>query len=350
MISFYPGPSRVYSKVTEYIYEAYMDGIMSINHRSQDFMKLYADTRSVLVEKLDVPEDYQVVFVSAATECWEIIAQSLTRESSQHFHNGAFGKKWAEYTDKLTSQVVSTPFDLNEALPVTAVDLTADVLCVTQCETSNGTYVSEATLKQLGDARNTDQLIAVDATSSLGGVDINLRLADVWFASVQKCFGLPAGMAIMILSPDAVRRAEVLADKKHYNSLLWILENASKNQSHHTPNVLDIYLLYRTQLKSKGIAKTDHKLTERLKYWDQFFEDLDYFEWLVENPALRSKTVMALKCPEPEKVKKKARNADFVIGNGYGPWREDTIRIANFPAIKGKEIEGLSKLLRKYFN
>jgi phosphoserine aminotransferase len=53
-----------------------------------------------------------------------------------------------------------------------------------------------------------DALIAVDATSSMAGVELDWQSADIWFASVQKCFGLPAGMAVMVCSPRALQYAE----------------------------------------------------------------------------------------------------------------------------------------------
>ncbi|MEL7002780.1 MAG: aminotransferase class V-fold PLP-dependent enzyme, partial [Bacteroidota bacterium] len=61
----------------KYVKEAYNEGILSANHRSQSFMDLYKKTQDLLRAKLNVPEDYFIFFTSSATECWEIIAQSL---------------------------------------------------------------------------------------------------------------------------------------------------------------------------------------------------------------------------------------------------------------------------------
>ena len=93
MISFYPGPSRVHDEIPEYVKEAYKKGILSINHRSEAFMKLSERTITLLKSKLEIPEDYTVLYTTSATECWEIIAQSVIQKSSFHFFNGAFGKK-----------------------------------------------------------------------------------------------------------------------------------------------------------------------------------------------------------------------------------------------------------------
>jgi phosphoserine aminotransferase len=44
MISFYPGPSRIYDAVPRYVKEAAAEGILSMNHRSDEFMKMSKKT------------------------------------------------------------------------------------------------------------------------------------------------------------------------------------------------------------------------------------------------------------------------------------------------------------------
>src|SRR4028119_2111906 len=95
MTTFYPGPSKVYPQVAGYAAEAVQSGLVSLNHRSTGFMEVIQETVRLLHEKLAIPADYHIAFVSSATECWEIVAQSLTAETSLHPFSGAFGKKWA---------------------------------------------------------------------------------------------------------------------------------------------------------------------------------------------------------------------------------------------------------------
>src|ERR1700749_4185545 len=101
MISFYPGPSKIYPEVADYLQDAVRDGVLSINHRSPEFAEISKNAILYLKEKLNIPEDYTVLYTSSATECWEIIAQSLIKRGSYHIYNGAFGEKWYKYTSKL---------------------------------------------------------------------------------------------------------------------------------------------------------------------------------------------------------------------------------------------------------
>ena len=342
--NFYPGPSRVYSSITEHFYAAYMEGILSINHRSEAFMDLMSNTKKVLKERQGIPESYEIVFTSSATECWEIIAQSITIEKSFHLYNGDFGRKWHKYAESLTS-TGQLMFDLADEIPTGSVD--ADVVCVTQNETSNATQVSMDRLRQLRGS-NSSAILAVDATSSLGGIELDFPLADVWFCSVQKCLGLPAGMGMMVLSPKAVERAEQIGENKHYNSLLRILENAEKNQTSYTPNVLDIYLLNKTQTHSKGINHLSNKILDRYQSYLEFFNQSATFNLLVPNEKVRSHTVLAIETSDPASIQAKAYEKNIILGNGYGDWKSSTYRIANFPAIKSREIDRLMSFLGQF--
>ncbi|MEM9328793.1 MAG: aminotransferase class V-fold PLP-dependent enzyme, partial [Bacteroidota bacterium] len=283
------------------------------------------------------------------TECWEIIAQSLAKESTQHFYSGAFGEKWKVYTQKLVKNVSMCQFGINEKLPVDQLDNSAEIICVTHNETSNGTCVNDKIMRKLAKARSGGQLLAYDATSSMAGVHLPWEHGDIWYASVQKCFGLPAGLALLVLSPAAVARAQEVGENHHYNSLLRILENAGKEQTHHTPNVLNIYLLKRTQELSQGIEHTEEKVMKRSRFWSEFVTDLKQFELLSADEDIRSHTVLAVRTAKPEKVRNMAAAAGFALGSGYGEWKPDSFRIANFPAIKRREIEALANFFRKNF-
>jgi phosphoserine aminotransferase len=341
MITFYPGPSKVYPQVADYAAEAVREGIVSLNHRSAGFMDIVKETVRLLHEKLAIPADYHIALVSSATECWEIVAQSLTVQASLHPYSGAFGKKWAEYAYKL-----KPPIELNEA----------DVLCLVQNETSNGTQVTMETLAQFRRDFSSNEgsaLIAVDAVSSMAGIQFDWTLADVWFASVQKCFGLPAGLAVLVYSPAALKRAQEIGENDHYNSLLFIHENFAKFQTPYTPNGLGIYLLMRVLQQVSPIAEVDAVTKKRSAAWYSFFEqemNASPFRLLINNPAERSDTVIAVEGSEAaiKAIKQAAQQAGITLGNGYGDWKTTTFRIANFPAITDDEIETLKQFLLSF--
>lgn len=348
-MTFYPGPSQLYPQIAEYLREAYASGLLSTNHRSPRFMALVRETYELLREKLGIPADYGIYFVSSATECWEIIAQSLTGRGSAHFFNGAFGQKWAGYAEKLGKPARRLPFGVDEDVTLREnfqflVPDHSDVVCLTHNETSNGTH-----LPDVGAFGHLAGLKCFDATSSMAGVDFDWTGGDVWFASVQKCFGLPAGLALLVCSPKALAHAERLGDRAHYNSLLFIHENAEKFQTHHTPNGLGIFLLNRVMRQVPPLAGVARRLRRQAAEWYRFLETETDWRPLVQNPAVRSDTVIAA-TGHPDQIKalkQRCEEAGVALGNGYGAWKDTTFRIANFPAIGEEDIGTLMRLMEK---
>jgi len=350
MISFYPGPSRVHDEIPKYTKDAFNSGIMSINHRSNEFMEMSEKTINLLKQKLNIPKSYTVFFTSSATECWEIIAQSLVKEKSFHLYNGAFGQKWFDYTKRLHPLAVPIPFELNEKLNHQKLifEQREGIICITQNETSNGTQVSSAIIKAIKKT-NPSYLIAIDATSSMAGIQLDFKAADIWFASVQKCFGLPAGLGLLICSPQALKQSEAIGEKNHYNSLGFMTEMMAKWQTPCTPNVLGIYLLMRVLENSESIDKVHATILARYAKWIDFFSNTNLTH-LVNESDLHSYTVLPISAsPELiQKIKTDAKREGLLLGEGYGNWKATSFRIANFPAITTKEITTLMKFLKKY--
>lgn len=351
MISFYPGPSRVHDEIPKYVKEACKDGILSINHRSEEFMKISERTIRLLRQRLGVPRSYTVFFTSSATECWEIIAQSLVIQKSYHLYNGAFGKKWFDYTKRIRPEAQPLPFHPEDAIDPGALRFDSEnaVICLTQNETSNGTQVNNTIIRSIKQ-KWPDHLVAIDATSSMAGIKLDFNAADIWFASVQKCFGLPAGLGLMICSPKAIKHAMEIGEHDHYNSLTFMAEMMNKWQTPYTPNVLNIYLLMRVLEASKPIATVHEKVEERYHQWVAFLKESKRIHHLIGNPDVRSYTVIPV-AAAPQlivSIKKKARKNGLLLGEGYGDLKNTTFRIANFPAIKKQEVEKLKKFLRSF--
>ncbi len=351
MISFYPGPSRIYDEVPRYVKDAHSEGILSMNHRSDEFVAICKKTITLLKQRLGIPKDFTIVFTSSATECWEIIAQSVVQEKSHHLFNGAFGQKWFEYTRKIKNGAVAFPFDLNEPLSPKKLILSEKegILCVTQNETSNGTQVSNAVLKELKQ-NNPGYLIAVDATSSMGGIRLDFKNADLWFASVQKCFGLPAGLGLLICSPQAIAKVKQIDERNHYNSLPFLFDMMGKWQTSCTPNVLGIYLLMRVLDQLEKIEAIHTRLEKRYRDWVSFLAERKSISHLVTQSSVQSLTVLPVK-GDPAvvtKIKKQAKKEGLLLGEGYGDYKPVTFRIANFPALKDKEIKILKSFLEPF--
>lgn len=351
MITFAPGPSKVYDKVSTYLQDAFDSGILSANHRSGVFMHLYQETEQLMREKLHMPEEYRLLFTSSATENWEIISQSIVESASYHIYSGSFGGKWIKFAKHILPLSSGLKIEANEEIDVENLEIPEeyDLIALTQNETANASQVPMSVIEAIKE-KYPEKMIAVDTTSSMAGIAFDFSLADIWYASVQKCFGLPAGLGVLILSPKAVEKTERKGESGRYNSLNFMLENARGYQTHYTPNVLGIYLLNRVLNDLEEIQHIDTNLRERMKKLENCIAQTTSLRMLVDNSETRSTTVLAVTGKEEviSKVKKEAEKAGFQLGSGYGPLKPTSFRIANFPAITNAEMDSLMEFLKKY--
>lgn len=342
MLNFYPGPSKLYAGIDLHMQEAIASGILSMNHRSTDFMALYKQVQERFETYYDLPKGYSVCFTSSATECWTILAQSFNNRSFLHMYNGSFGKKWLEVSKQLNIEHESHVFEIHSELSTSEIDtqISAEIVCTTLVETSNGTFLSRDVQASIRETFS-DSLIAVDATSGLAGISVKWEDADIWFASVQKCFGLPSGLGVLILSPQAQHTIEHRSKDTHYNSLKRIVENGSTFQTTHTPNILGIFLLSERLKELNEIYFL--KLKERMTYLYTHFSSHPSLQPLIVERNVQSPTVLALKGDEDyiKQIKKSLKEQEIIIGSGYGIWKENTIRIANFPAHTDEDFNKL---------
>jgi len=351
MYTFNPGPSQVYSEVRSYLTAAFDEGWLSAPHRGERFTGLVRQVIADLKAKLNIPQDYTIFFLNSATECWEVLAQSLTPNKSFHLYSGAFGEKWLEYAKALRPNSTGQLFGIDEVPSLDQIPQDADLVCITQNETSNATQLRDGFVLNLYNKLGPNSLLAVDATSSLGGIQLKMIKADIWFGSVQKCFGLPAGLGLMILSPRAVARFRQINERAHYNSLVSQYEKMLNYQTTHTPNVLDIYLLSRVLQDRQPIKVVHQHLLDRATKLYDYFDNATQLTPLVTNPETRSTTVIALQGAPAliDEIKRRAKEQGLQLGNGYGNWKPNSLRIANFPAIPDAAYEQLVQFFAREF-
>lgn len=343
LLSFYPGPSQLRPSVARHIADACASGILSRNHRSPEFVAMYARMTEVLRDRLDIPADYHILTASSATECWEILAQSFGALNTLHIANGAFGQKWADWRKAIAPNTWIHRFGPEQSLSLNDLKIYRDseLICLVQTETSNATQVKSGTLRDI--RRHFPQaLVAVDATSSMAGIALPWLAADLWFASVQKCFGLPAGLAVLVCSPRAAEVARRLGERRHYNSLIHLLDMSARHQTTHTPNVLGIFLLEKVMAEAESIHQVSHRLKDRCQQLIGQLERRGH-QPLIANRHVRADTVLALRTtPEQlQQLKSTCAQHHILLGNGYGPWKDNTFRIANFPALSTADFERL---------
>ena len=351
-IYFTPGPSELYPTVPKHIQKSLQLQIGSISHISVQFQEIYQTLVEDLKKLLSVPQDYQVFIVSSGTEAMERIIQNCVETYSFHFVNGSFAKRFFIIASELGRKpaLIEVPIGQGFNFKKVTIPKETELICFTQNETSSGVAVPVSDIENIA-KKYPDKLIAVDIVSSVPYVTLPYPLLDVVFFSIQKGFGLPAGLGVMIVSPRAIKKAETLSKKQSigsYHSFPKLLHYAQKQQTHETPPVLHMYLLGKVikDMQKKNIAAIRHETEQKAQLLYDFLDQHDKLFAYVQEKQWRSKTVIVVSVEKIEKdIKKLLAKKGFIIGSGYGENKKTHIRIANFPAHKVQDVKRLIKEL-----
>ncbi|HEY9045584.1 MAG TPA: aminotransferase class V-fold PLP-dependent enzyme [Ohtaekwangia sp.] len=348
-INFTPGPSQLYFTVEDHVRTAFRDGIPSLSHRSKQYEAIYKKAVDGLRELLGLPSNYHVLFTGSANEIWERIIQNLVEEKSLHLVNGSFSKRFFEIAQLLNKKPVKIEVPMGQGFNAdvvrTGIEPGIELLGVTHNETSTGVCQPLEfiyTLRQ----QYPDVLLAVDAVSSLPYPDFDYSKVDSVFFSVQKGFGLPAGLGVWLVNDRCLAKAEQLLAKGisigSFHSLPSLYTHAIKNQNPETPNVLGIYLLAQVieDMVRRGITSIRKETEYKAALLYQALESHSDIKPFVQDKNLRSKTVIVADCGEhTEKITQRLLAKGMQPGDGYGSFKKTQLRFANFPTHSKEQYE-----------
>lgn len=217
------GPSQIYSTVPAHMENAIRQNVWSMSHRGSDFKELYKSMTTGLRKLLKIPANYEIVVLSSALEAMERVIQSMSHNNTYHILSGFFGVNGMTIAKELSKSPESFQFfnwDKNQiydkGLENLKIPKKSELVCITQNDTSVGFSIPMNEIYALT-KKNPDKLFALDIVSSVPYIDIEYKYLDAVFFSVQKGFGLPAGLSVLILSPKALKKAEKLSKIKGYS-------------------------------------------------------------------------------------------------------------------------------------
>ncbi|UBM60608.1 aminotransferase class V-fold PLP-dependent enzyme [Marinilongibacter aquaticus] len=345
---FTAGPAALYPKFEEFLQDFVDQQLGSISHRSQKFKDIYRFTDEQLRTLLNIPAESALMFTGTASEIWERIVLNCTELETFHLVNGSFSKKFSQYAEALGRHIHVFEKPLGEGFSYSEIEVPeyAELICTTQNETSTGVQTREADIHKLKRG-NASKLVAVDMVSSAPIPELDLSLVDTAFFSVQKSFGLPAGLGVWIANETCLQKAEEIGQSKsigahHRLPELWA--QSKEYQTPATPNVMGIYLLGRVaeDMNKKGIELIRKETERKAKRLYDYFEQKAGFSLFVEKPEHRSKTVAVINTPgASSEIISALKAKGLIVGSGYGKNKDSQIRIANFIATGEEDIEKL---------
>jgi phosphoserine aminotransferase len=346
-IYFTPGPSALYFTVEEHVRTALKRQIPSISHRGQEFSKIYQKTDQGLRELVGLPEDYCIFFTGSATEVWERMLQAAVKTDTLHLVNGAFSKRFSTVAAQLGYNGKSLVVPAGQVVTMDQLpdDYQPELVGVTHNETSTG---ASQPLDDLITIRNKypDSLIAVDVVSSLPIVALPFDKVDSAYFSVQKCFGLPSGLGVWLVNKRFIEKSQQIGPtgRTSYHGIDSFLAKYQKHQTPATPNVLSIYLLGRVvqDMLEKGLDRIRMESRYKSALLYHFLESKSNLKPFVTEKSWRSETIIVAQTGiQTGSLVKSLAEKGLVVGRGYGDFKDQNLRIANFPTHSKEQIEML---------
>ncbi|MBL0744405.1 aminotransferase class V-fold PLP-dependent enzyme [Chryseolinea lacunae] len=354
-VNFTPGPSQLYFTVEDHVRTAFREGVPSLSHRTKKFESYYQSTVEGLRALLNIPAGYHLYFTGSATEIWERVVENLVEEKSFHLVNGSFSKRFFEVSQQLQRKADKLEVANGQGFDASfrATEGT-ELIALTHNETSTGVMLPLEFFKTVR-ANHPDALLAVDAVSSLPFPDFDFNLLDSVFFSVQKGFGLPAGLGVWLVNDKCVAKAEQLLAKGKsigsYHTIPSLHTHALKNQTPETPNVLAIYLLSKVveDMNRKGIQAIRKETEYKAALLYNTLNQHSVLNPFVKDKAFQSKTVVVADTGEhTERITKLLLEKGMQPGDGYGPSKKTQLRFANFPTHAKEHFEALVDTLEAY--
>ena len=344
---FIPGPTEVREEVLS-AQKRWM-----IGHREKDFSELYERVITKLKKVLDTEREV-MVFTSSATGVMEGSIRNLVNENVLSTVCGAFSSRWADISERCDKKVKKIEVEWGCAIKPEMVEKELkenkyEAILVTHNETSTGVTNPLKEISEVVRKVSPDTLILVDAVSSMAGIKIEIDKWDIdcVFASTQKCFALPPGLTVCVISDRALEKAKNVKGRGFYFDFLLMKKYYDERKQ--TPSTPAISLLYAMdyqldRMLKEGMDKRyerHKKMANKVREWalDRGFE-------LFPEKGYESNTVTVIKNNKNIDVQKLVNNLKergFTIANGYGKLKNMTFRIGHMGDLTLEEIDELLK-------
>jgi phosphoserine aminotransferase len=343
------GPSKVRPEAVSALSKV-ATTYLGTSHRQKTVRDQVKRLREGIAQFFGLPEGYEVIISNGGTTAfWEVATFGLIQDKAQFASFGEFGAKFAAAAK--AAPFLSDP-TVRKADPGSAPSLVAeagvDVYGTPHNETSTGVAVP---IRRVPGA-DPNALLLVDATSGAGGLEVDLREADVYYFAPQKAFASDGGLWIALMSPAALARAAEVKESGRYIpaflDLMTAIENSRLEQTYNTPALATIFMAAeQTDWMNAhgGLSWAAKRTAESAGVIYGWAERSPVATPFVTDPGLRSNVVATIDfvdSVDAGAVAKALRANGIVDTEPYRKLGRNQLRVALFPAIEPADVEALT--------
>lgn len=211
---FIPGPTNIPEEIRKAC------DMPTLDHRSPSFARMFKPAVAGVKRVLNLCEGEIIILPSTGTGGWEAaITNTLSAgDTVLAARFGMFSHRWIDMCQRhgLNVQIIETPWGNGAPLAEIEAALRADTagkikaVLATHNETATGVKSDIGGIRKALNAAGHDALFFVDGVSSIGSMPFDMAGwgVDIAVAGSQKGFMLPAGLAILGVSPKALNAME----------------------------------------------------------------------------------------------------------------------------------------------
>lgn len=211
---FIPGPTNIPEEIRKAC------DIPTLDHRSPAFARMFKPAIAGIRRVLAMEQGEIIILPSTGTGGWEAAITNTLSSGDKVLapRFGMFSHRWIDLCQRhgLDVQIIETPWGQGAPLAEIEAALRADsaheikAVLATHNETATGVRSDIAGIRRALDAAVHPALLLVDGVSSIGSMPFDMAAwgVDIAVAGSQKGFMLPAGLAILGVSPKALNAME----------------------------------------------------------------------------------------------------------------------------------------------
>lgn len=211
--------------------------IIEMSHRSQEYAALHAETKTLLRELMEIPEDYEIMFIQGggSTQFLMTAANFHTKKYAAYVNTGVWAKK-AMAEGKFFGEVyeAASSADHNHTYIPQEITIRENTSYV-HLTANNTIYGTEYKAFP-----KCNVPIICDMSSDILSRKINVADFDLIYAGAQKNLG-PAGVVIVIAKKSFLATA-----RKELPTMLKYSTFAENDSLYNTPPVFSIYMVNKT--------------------------------------------------------------------------------------------------------
>lgn len=347
--NFNAGPSAMPLEVLQEAQAEFLDfqgtgmSVIEISHRSAEYSALHQETKDLLRELMEIPEDYDILFCQGggSTQFLMVAANFLTKKYGAYVNTGVWAKKaMAEAQYYGEAYEAASSADKNHSYIPQAFDLRPDTSYVHM--TANNTIYGT----EYPDFPKFDVPMICDMSSDILSRRVNVADFDLIYAGAQKNLG-PAGVTLAIIKKDFLAMA-----RTNLPTMLKYATFAEKDSLYNTPPVFAIYMVNKTLHWIKNQGGVDVVAARNAAKAKLIYDVIDQSEGFYighAEPAYRSKMNITFNLQTPDMEKDfiaQGKAAGFVGINGHRS--VGGCRASAYNAVPVEACEALAEYMKQY--